>query len=99
MDLDRLKDLLCEANERSKEPLAWRDDSSFSRWKDKVTTVLKAQLGEKNDDVIRWEKRKFGPMVIFSSTDQSSKDRIFIAAVNQAVSQLSDIVEELELGR
>lgn len=96
MDLDRLKSLLSEGQEKIFDPISWRNDGSFSRWKDKVGRSLKLVLGNSHDEVKNWEKRLFGPPIIVSTTDQKSKDEIFCAAVKSAVNQLEDVMEELE---
>lgn len=96
LDLDRLKSLLSEGQEKIFDPISWRNDSSFSRWKYKVGRLLKSVLGDSHDEVNKWEKRLFGSPIIFSTTDQKSKDEIFCAAVKSAVNQLADVVEEFE---
>lgn len=96
MDLSRLKSLLSEGQEKVSEPISWRNDSSFSRWKGKVGRSLKSVLGDSHDEVKDWEKRMFCSPIIFSKTDKNSQDTIFRAAVKSAVNQLEDVVEELE---
>lgn len=96
LNLDRLKSLLSEGQEKMSNPISWRNDSSFSRWKDKVSRSLKLLLGDNHDEVNNWERRLFGPPIIFSTTDQNTKDDIFCRAVKSAVNQLENVVEEFE---
>ena len=96
MEVLRLKELLDEANNNKDNLLLWRDNSLFSRWKEKVSRSLNRIFDEENADLVRWKNRKFGSMVIFSTTTQSDKDQIFIVATNQAINQLTDIIDDLE---
>ena len=96
MEVLRLKELLDEANNNKGNLLLWRNNSSFSRWKEKVSRSLNRLFDEGNADLVSWKKRSFGPRVIFSTTTESAKDQIFIAATNQAINQLTDIIDDLE---